>query len=326
MNGAAEAVTRAAVIAADRSAGGKSVVTGVIVVSAFLIAIVLGRLLSHRVDDRYRKYYTRKIVHYVVAILALIGLGILWRPFAGQLGLLLGLVAAGLVVALQDVVVSLAGWINILSGGIFRVGDRVQFGGVNGDVIDVSPLRTKLMEIGSSIGDESWVRGRQYTGRIVAIANRATFELPVYNYSTSFEFLWEEVTIPIAYRDDWHAAERIMEEEILRISASEEAEAAIAGMVHQYPVARTEVEPRVFVQATDNYLELAARFVVAVRGARAAKDEYTRRVLDRLHEIGITPASTTEDVTIRGGEPVPPAAPNDDGPPAGPGHPPGARS
>ncbi|MBK5331657.1 MAG: hypothetical protein JJD93_06785, partial [Ilumatobacteraceae bacterium] len=110
MNGAVEVVTGAAVIAADESAGGKFAITGVIVVVAFLIAIVLGRLLSHRVDDRYRKYHTRKIVHYVVAVLALIGLGILWRPFAGQLGLLLGLVAAGLVVALQDVVVSFAGW------------------------------------------------------------------------------------------------------------------------------------------------------------------------------------------------------------------------
>jgi small-conductance mechanosensitive channel len=170
---------------------------------------------------------------------------------------------------------------------------------VRGDVIDITPLRTKVMEIGSSVDDDVWVRGRQYTGRIVAISNKATFLEPVFNYSASFEFIWEEVTIPVAYRDDWHAAERILNEEAVRISASDEAEAAIIQMIRRYPLARTEVEPRVFVRATDNYLELAARFIVPVRTARWVRDSFTRRVLDRLDEAGIPVASATQDLTVR---------------------------
>ncbi len=281
------------------SAGGKLVPSGVIAAVALIVGIVAGRLASWRVDDRYRKYYTRKIVHYVTVVAALIGLGILWRPFAGQLGLLLGLVAAGLAIALQDLIGALAGWFNITSGGIFRVGDRVQLGGVQGDVIDIAPLRTKLMEIGSSVGDDTWVRGRQYTGRIAAVSNKATFDQPVFNYSASFDFLWEEVTIPIAYRDDWRTAEQIINEELVRIATSRDAEIAIAEMVKRYPVARTEVESRVFIRATDNYLELAARFVVPVRTARWATDEVTRRILDRLEEAGIEVSSSTQDITVR---------------------------
>jgi small-conductance mechanosensitive channel len=90
------------------------------------------------------------------------------------------------------------------------------------------------------------------------ISNSATFGQSVYNYSAAFEFLWEEVTFPIAYRDDWRAAETILNEEVARISASEDARLAIAEMVRRYPVARTEVGSRVFISATDNYLELAA--------------------------------------------------------------------
>ncbi len=286
-------------VADNNHVEGKLVTTGVIIVAAILFGSLAGRVLSRRADDRYRKYYTRKVAHYVTVVLTLIALGILWRPFAGQLGLLLGLIAAGLVVALQDVFSSLAGLFTVIPGSVFRIGDRVQFGGVNGDVIDIAPLRTKLMEIGSSHGEDTWIHGRQYTGRIVAVSNKATFEQPVFNYSASFEFLWEEVTIPIAYRDDWRTAEAILTEEVVRISTSKEAAAAIADMVNRYPLARLEVESRVFIHATDNYLELAARFVVPVRSARLATDEFTRRVLNRFAEVGIVPASTTQDVTVR---------------------------
>jgi small-conductance mechanosensitive channel len=289
----------------NSTVGGKLTTTAVIAAGTIFVGMTAGRLLSRRVDDRYRKYYARKIVHYVAWVVALIALGILWRPFAGQLGLVLGLTTAGLAFAMQEVIGALAGWFNILSGSIFRVGDRVQLGGVRGDVIDITPLRTKVMEIGSSVGDDTWVRGRQYTGRIVAISNKATFDEPVYNYSATFEFIWEEIIIPVSYRDDWHAAEQIITEEAVRISSSKEAEAAIAQMIRRYPVARTEVEPRVYVRATDNYLELAARFVVPVRTARFVKDELTRRILERLAEAGIPIASATQDVTVR---PVPPEA------------------
>jgi len=132
-----------------------------------------------------------------------------------------------------------------------------------------------------------------------------TFTEPVFNYSAAFDFIWEEVAIPIAYRDDWQTAEKIMTEEAERISVSADARAALDQMTEQYPVARPEVEPRVFIRATDNYLELAARFVGQVRQARWSNDAYTRRVLERLKLAGIAVASTTYDVTVRP-QPTPP--------------------
>ena len=284
-------------LADTESVPGRLVTSAVIIAVAIVLAVLVGRLLARKADDAYARYYARKITRYFFALITVVVLAIVWRAFAGRAGIVLGLATAGVAFAMQEVIGAIAGWFNIVSGRIFRVGDRIQMGGVRGDVIDVSPLRTKVMEIGES-GDESWVRGRQYTGRIVAISNKATFTEPVYNYSALFEFIWEELTLPVAHEDNWERAEEILSDEARRLSASSGAQDAIRQMTRRYPVPRAEVEPRVFARATDNYMELAARFVVPVRTARSAKDELTRRVLERLEEAGVPVASSTQDVTV----------------------------
>lgn len=287
----------------NESVGGRLVTSAAVVLVAIGIAALLGRVLAGRAEDAYGRYYSRKVARYIVFVVLVVVLAVLWQAFAGRLGVVLGLATAGVAFAMQEVIGALAGWFNIVVGRIFRVGDRIQMGGVRGDVIDVTPLRTKVLEIGSPSDDDSWVRGRQYTGRIVAISNKATFTEPVYNYSAVFDFIWEELTLPVAYSGAWNEAEVILDEEVRRVSASEGAKAAIEKMTRSYPVPRTEVEPRVFARATDDYMELAARFVVPVRTARSVKDELTRRVLERFAEAGIEVASTTSDVTVHRGEP-----------------------
>ena len=78
-----------------------------------------------------------------------------------------------------------------------------------------------------------------------------------------------------------------------------DAERAIAEMKRRYPVPRTELEPRVFVRVTDNWMELSARFVVPVRTARTVKDALTRQIAERLDQAGIQLASETLDITLR---------------------------
>ncbi|MGD9749555.1 MAG: mechanosensitive ion channel family protein [Acidimicrobiia bacterium] len=282
----------------QETAGGRAVTSVVVVVLALLLAGVVGRVVAGRLEDRYARYYARKLVRYAFAVVAVLALAVVWRAFAGRLGVVLGLLAAGIAFAMQEVIGALAGWFNILFGRIFRVGDRIQMGGVRGDVIDVTPLRTKIMEIGAPEEGESWVRGRQHTGRIVAISNKATFTEPVFNYSAIFEFIWEELSVPVAHDEDWRAARDILAEEARRASSTVGAEEAINEMARRYPIARADVEPRVYTRATDNWVELSARFVVPVRSARRAKDEMTERVLARLQEAQIPIASTTAEVTL----------------------------
>jgi small-conductance mechanosensitive channel len=290
----------------NESAAGRLVTTLVIVAIAVVVALLGGRLIGRAWRDSYTRYYSRKVVRYVTAVVTLVALAVVWRPFAGQIGVVLGLIAAGVAFAMQELIGAFAGWLNVLFGRIYRVGDRVQVGGVRGDVIDITPLRTKILEMGSppdTAGEsESWVAGRQYTGRIVTVSNKKTFTDPVFNYSAAFDYIWEELTIPVPYESDWRRAEAIILEEVQRTTRSEEAQKAMAHMARHYPVPRTELEPRVFARATSNWVSLAARFVVPVRTARTAKDEVTRRILDRLKAAGIEVASETAVVTVKQAE------------------------
>ena len=275
------------------------VASGIVIVATAVLLGLAGRFAGWWLEDPYARFHARKLTRYAIFLAAVVALAVVWRSLAGNVGVIFGFAAAGIAFAMQEVIGAIAGWFNITSGRIYRIGDRVELGGVRGDVIDVTLLRTKMLEIGSAEDDKSWVKGRQHTGRIVAVSNKATFTSPVYNFSAVFEFIWEELTVPIAYRSDWHQAENIIKEEPVRASASEGARDAISAMERRYPIPHAEVAPRVFVRATDNWMELSARFVVPVRKARTAKDEITRRIRERLDEAGIEIASETEDLSVR---------------------------
>lgn len=288
--------------------------TGVAAAVALFLAAIAEVPIRIRIGDRFNRRYARRAVGVVILLALVIALVAIWRPFGGRAALLIGLIGAGFTFAIQELIGALAGWFNLMSGSIYRVGDRIEIGGIQGDVIDITPLRTKIMEIGTergalgssdgngSSGTGSWVKGRQYTGRLVVISNKASFDQPVFNYSSAFEFVWEELAVPIPYDEDWKRAEQILLEEAQRASASAGAQEAMDQMSERYPVPRTEVEPRVFMKATDNWVELAARFVVPLRAARSAKNELSRRMMERFEAEGIHIASTTVDATIHAGD------------------------
>lgn len=143
-------------------------------------------------DDRHSAYWLRKIATYAIWGLTFLLIVVIWAEFGRRAGFIVGAFSAGVAFALQNVLASFAAWIGILAGKVFRAGDRVMMGGVRGDVIDISPLRTTIMEIGSPGSEEDsdvWVRARQYTGRLVTISNNAFFDEPIYNYSKDFEYI-----------------------------------------------------------------------------------------------------------------------------------------
>jgi small-conductance mechanosensitive channel len=162
---------------------------------AVLIVLSVSRVLkasvSRFVDNSDSRYHFRKFLSFSSYILIILIISLIFSDRLGGLTIAVGVAGAGIAFALQEVIGSIAGWFAITFAGFYKSGDRVQLGGIRGDVIDISFLRTTLMEVGE------WVSADLYSGRVVRIANSFVFKEPVFNYSGDFPFLWDEITVPV---------------------------------------------------------------------------------------------------------------------------------
>lgn len=271
----------------------------VLLALGWLIPALANRLMRGQRNLRV-SFWTHQGVRIIVALLMTLGVVSIWFEDPTKLATALGLVAAGLSFALQKVITSLAGYVVILRGKTFTVGDRIAMGGVRGDVIALDFIKTTIMEIGqppsyTNADASTWVRSRQYTGRVVTVTNDKLFSEPVYNYTRDFPYLWEEMSLPITYAADREKAEQIIlavaRQHGLLTAALTDAERA--EMERLFAVSADDLEPRVYYRLTDNWLELTVRFFAKERGVRAVKDAMSRDILRAFDQAGIGIASAT---------------------------------
>ncbi len=207
----------------------------------------------------------------------------------------LGVIGAAVAFSLQEVIAGAAGWVAITVGGYLHPGDRVQMGKVRGDVIDVGLFRTTLLEVGE------WVRGDLYTGRIVRVSNGTVIREPVFNYSSDFPFLWDELTVPVTHASDWRQAHALLlaAAEAETSGFAKDVTGAWQEMVRRYLIEDARLTPLVTVEANDNWLEFTVRYVTDYRGRRTTKNAITQRILEALPGTNGTVrlASATFEVT-----------------------------
>lgn len=285
--------------------GRKLLLTLAFVAAALIISRILKALAgvaTRRSAFPRASFWTRQAVQILTAVLVLIGVVSIWFDDPTRLATGVGLVTAGLAFAMQRAVTAIAGYFVILRGSTFNVGDRIVMGGVRGDVIALGFMQTTIMEMGQpptvqSADPAMWVRGRQYTGRIVTISNAKIFDEPVYNYSREFPFLFEEMNVPVRFEDGDRAEAVLLEvaqehtEELSTLGGE-----ALRELERRYFLANAETCPRVFWRLTDNWLELSVRFVVRDHNVRTVKDRMTRSILARFKAEGIDIASATFEV------------------------------
>ncbi len=264
------------------------------IVGIFIINLVVHffrRSLSRFIPDSDIRYRFRKLVSFSGYLVIALFLTIVFNDRLGQLTVVFGVVGAGVAFALQEVIASFAGWIAISSGQFYKPGDRVQLGGIMGDVIDISILRTTVMEIGA------WVKADQYNGRIVRIANSFVFKEPVFNYSADFAFVWDEITIPVKYGSDHRLARHILQQVADEVVGEyvPQAKAEWKNLVHKYLIEDARIEPLVMLVTNDNWIEFTLRYVVDYKARRIKKDQLFTRTLDEFLDTDgqVAFASTT---------------------------------
>lgn len=279
-------------------------------IALFILLRVLFHLLnkiSHRIARRHElvvtHFWSTQALSILFTIFFVLGFLSIWFDDPIRLTTALGLVTAGLAFALQKVVTSVAGYVIILRGKLFNVGDRISFGGVRGDVTQLNFTYTTIMEMGQppsvQVADPAmWVEARQYTGRVVTITNDKIFENPVYNYTKEFPFIWEELHIMVPYDTDFRKAEEIIlnaaAKNTLRIS--DVSEEALLRLERKYFIKAAQLAPKVYFRITDNWLEMTVRFICRSYDIRDLKDAISRQIVNEFRAAGITIASQTFDV------------------------------
>ena len=185
---------------------GKIVTIFIGIAIIWIIIKAIQRSWFSKIKDNDNRYRAKKFSGFIGYFLTIVLITVVYSDKLGGLTVALGVAGAGIAFALQEVIASFAGWLAIMFGGFYKTGDRVQLGGIKGDVMDIGVLRTTIMETGQ------WVDGDLYNGRIVLIANSFVFKEPVFNYSGDFPFLWDEIKIPIQYGSNYEKAKEIFYE------------------------------------------------------------------------------------------------------------------
>lgn len=282
---------------------GRRLLLSVLFVVAVLLARAAFRALVRRIVQgdgaraRQARFWTAQALNLLTALSILLGLISVWFDDPARLATAVGLFSAGLAFALQRVITAMAGYVVILRGNNFTVGDRISMGGVRGDVLSLGFTQTTLMEMGvapgSDAGPSVWVKSRQFTGRIVTVSNAKIFDEPVYNYTRDFPFIWEEMSVTVRYEDDRKLVEKILLEAARRHAVDPEAISPEAAhtLERRFDLQRLDFAPRVFLRLTSNWLEMNLRFMSRDHGTRAIKDLIVRDVLDAFERHGIKIAS-----------------------------------
>lgn len=260
---------------------GQSTLNNLLLSLGALVVVLIGRVLVRRlidstVDDHESQYRARKVVNYSSTFLFLVTLAFIWVDAFETLPTYLGLVSAGIAIALADVLKNMAGWVLILTRRPFEVGDRIEVVGMIGDIVDVRLFRFSMLEVGG------WVDAEQSTGRLVHVPNGIVFNHPVANYTEGFAYIWDEIPIVITFESDWKHAEELVREVLATEAPDLEGAAGsrIRETARNYSIRIGTLTPNVYVSVRDHGVLLTARFLVETRTRRGRADRIWRAVLE----------------------------------------------
>jgi len=255
---------------------GKLLLTIGVVAMLVLVRWGLVAILNRRAEDPRVRYRWRKTATYVLTIIGLILIGRIWLEGIQSLVTYLGLVSAGIAIALRDPIVNWFGWMFIGWRRPFTVGDRIQIGSLCGDVIDIGVSTFSVLEVAAP------EFGEQTTGRIVHVPNGKVFVDPLTNVTQGFNYVWNEIPITITFESDWRRAKEILEA-ILKervVSVSEEASRFIRDASRKFLIRSANVHPVVYTRIVEEGVELGLRYVCEARSRRKSTESVCEAVLE----------------------------------------------
>jgi len=234
----------------------------------------------HYVQDTHRRHQFLVLRRIVIWSAAALTIAFSLATELGSLATFAGLITAGIAVALQNVILAIAGYFFLIGKYGVRIGDRVQVSGVTGDVVEIGLIRLYLMELTGEGND------RQPTGRIVVFSNSIVFQpnAGFYKQIPGTNFIWHEVTLILASDSDYRLAEKRLLEAVETVYASYHA-----GIEQQYRTMQESFhfpmelpKPQSRLRLTQTGLEVVIRYPLDLEHSAAIDDKMTRELMDAL--------------------------------------------
>lgn len=250
---------------------------------AILILLSIMRYLVLRVVWKQTKnvkirYNWKRSISLFFPLVGLLLIGAVWLPAFTQFGAFLGLFTAGLAIALKDPLTNLAGWFFIVIRKPFVVGDRIQINKHAGDVIDIRLFQFTILEIGN------WVDADQSTGRMIHLPNGKVFQDSQANYSTGFNYIWNEMQVRITFESNWEKAKAILTEIVNNRSEmlSGAAEKEIFRASRNFMIYYKHTTPIVYTSVKKFGVVLTIRYLCNPRQRRSTENEMWEDIIKQF--------------------------------------------
>ena len=253
-------------------------------VLAIVLIVILRRsvinLFVVRLEDAKVRYNWKRVTSYTASFFALIIIGQIWLDGIGSIVTYLGLVSAGIAIALKDPITNITGWVFILWNRPLDVGDRIQLGEHAGDVIDVNMFNFTVMEIGN------WVDADQNTGRLIHIPNGKIFTETLANYGKGFEYIFNEIPILITFESDWKKAKNILQDIVNNIGdqSSKAAEKQIKQASKKFLIEKQNVDSVVYTKVADSGVLLTIRYLCIPKDRRDTEHDIWEQILKEFEK------------------------------------------
>lgn len=254
--------------------------TLLVIIALWAVRLIAVRVINRNIDESKNRYKWRKNLTYVTGFLGLIIIGSIWSEGFKSFSTFLGLLSAGLAIALKDPVSDFAGWMFVLWRKPFDVGDRIEIAEVKGDVIDIRLFKFTVLEIGN------WVHADQSTGRVVHVPNHKIFTDSLANYTSDFEFIWNELEVLITFESDWKTAKKILQEIADKHLKDfvDHAEQQVKRATKSYLIHYRYLTPIVYTDVKDSGVNLTIRHLTDPRQRRKTGQAIWEDILDRFKE------------------------------------------
>ncbi len=238
------------------------------------------KLTLNRLDNIKDRYYWTKGIQFTYVIVFLILLLFIWLNQFKSLATIIGLISAGLTVALKDLIVNAVGWFFIVIKRPFSIGDRVQIGDMIGDVIDMRFFQFTLNEIGN------WVDADQSTGRIIHVPNGKIFTEAQFNFTQGFSHIWNEIGVLITFESNWKLAKELLGKIVDKHAAhlSKAAEKKLLEASKKYMIIYSKLTPIVYTSVKDSGVLLTMRYLITPRRRRTSEELIWEDVLETFEE------------------------------------------